>query len=164
MLLPDLSSLEWDDLEPIQVPVRVGQKRYVLREASEAAAATYRNAGLRSARMNDGKVVGIEGAADVQALLVSLCLFHFVAGKDGQQLPIPVSLEAVRSWPARVVLKLFERAKQISDLDETETREVLEKRLAETQEKLAALGHVNGEGAAKNLLPATPATSDSPAS
>jgi hypothetical protein len=57
----------------------------------------------------------VVGLANVEPLLVSLCLFR----ENGA----PVLLATVRSWPARVVKSLFEKAKEISDLGEERKEE-----------------------------------------
>jgi hypothetical protein len=126
-------SLIFDDLQPIQKTVKVGETNYILKEASAATAAQYRSACVRAARMQDGKVVGMEGIGEVEPLLVSLCLFE--TNKEGQIFR-SVPITTVKSWRARIVKILFEKAKEISELDEKETEEILTKRLTEIQKKL----------------------------
>ena len=139
-----MHDLNFEDLTPIERPVSIGQKKYILREASEGAACQYRNATLKGARMADGKIVGMDGVADAEPLLVSLCL-HPVGPNDKIRLdtsgnPVPTDLRIIRAWPPRVVRALFDTLKEISPgLEEKEDQKALEKRFAETTEKLVAL-------------------------
>ena len=161
------TSINFDDLAPVQIPVTVKGVKYLLCEASGDAATKWRNANVAAARYDDGKMVGVDGIANSEPLLVSLCLCE--TNPDGgvkynkQGDPCFVPIRTIRAWPARIQRKLHDTIKQISDLDEAETREVLEKRLADTEKKLAALDTAEGkdtaEGRAKNAPGATPAGS-----
>ena len=70
--------LDFDDLAPVTVPVTLGKRKYLLREASEDAACKYRNASLAGAEISNvsGQVTvrRVGSMADVEPLLVSLCL------------------------------------------------------------------------------------------
>jgi len=103
------------NVDLIEIPITIGGEDYVLREASGDAGCKYRNALLACTTLTDGKPSRIEGMADVEPLLVSLCLFT----QGGR----PVTVPKVRSWPSRVVKALFEKIKEISDLDEEEEDE-----------------------------------------
>lgn len=103
------------DLTPKEERHRIGGKDYLLVEPSEDAACRWRNLATSKAKMQDGKVVGMDGIADVQPYLVSLCLFE-----ETEKGLLPVPLTTVRGWPARVVKFLFDRAKSLGDLDEKE--------------------------------------------
>jgi len=109
------------DLQPRQIKVEIGDKSYVLKEASEDAAAKYQNALFRSTTLGpDMKPVKVDGLADIEPLLVSLCLY------DGEENLVP--LDVIRSWPARIVKKLYQWVRENSDLeggegDEGEDRE-----------------------------------------
>lgn len=147
-----VNELNFNDLTPIEVPVTLGSKKYVLREASEGTSCTFNAARLRGSeitRGNDGKMTvrQLGGAADLQPLLVSLCLY--AVGPDNKIVLLPngdpdlkylVPLATVRSWPARVVKPLFEKAKAISGLsEEGETQKDLEERFAETAGRLVSM-------------------------
>src|SRR5215475_1087381 len=122
----------------IEVPVKIGTTHYVLREADENAARVFRNAAVRGAKMNDGKVVGIDGVGDIQSLLLSLCLFEKLP--TGEPKNIPVLLQVVRSWPSRIVKPLFDKAKEISQLDEKPaTVDSVKKQIADLTMQLQAL-------------------------
>lgn len=150
--------LVFEDAEPVEVPVRIGNRRYMLCEASEDAACKYRNASTACARFDGGKMVGIQGPiADVEPLLVSLCLFELY-DHQGETRRRPVTLTQVRSWPSRVVKPIYEKARELSRLKEDDEPEVLERRIATDQQRLAAIraGTVDtAEGEAKNLPAST---------
>lgn len=94
-------------------PVYIGDAVFTLKEATIGAAAKYRNALLECATIGpDGKPSKFSGMADVEPLLVSLCLFD----ADGNGVP----LSTVNEWPSRIVKQLFNRIKDVSDLDEDE--------------------------------------------
>lgn len=127
----DLSEpMEFDDLEPIVVPVtltREGRKvPHLLKEASEDAAVKWRNAAMKHARYGEsGRIETLPSVADCEPVLVALCLFEVLP--DGSHRAVPESI--VRQMPSRVVSKLFERARKISGLDDEETEEVLARRI-----------------------------------
>ena len=123
------------DESPIEVPVSIQGKKYVLREASGDAARKYHNAVLSSTQLGpEGKPSRIKGMADVEPLLVSNCLFS--VDDEGQQ--VPVLLQTILDWPARVQKGLFERIKDISDLVEEGEVEELEKALEKAKQRVAA--------------------------
>jgi hypothetical protein len=159
------------DLEPIEIPIKIGGKSYILREASEGAAVGYRNLVMKAARMSEGKIVGIDGAADVEPYLVSQCVFE--TDREGRVRQIGdrlvnVHINTVRSWPSRVVTPLFDKIKEISDLDretKPETKEQLLKQLEEIQNKLQKLEEADptpDSSEPTTDTSASPETSDSP--
>ena len=106
-------------LDVIEIPIKVGDKDYVLREASGDAAAKWRNAMFAGAKLGaNGKPESVHNMADTEPLLVSLCLFDAENNK-------PVSLQTVRSWPSRIITPLFNKAVEISDLGEDDESEVV---------------------------------------
>lgn len=164
-------SLDFNDLNPIELPVTLGTKRYVLREAGGGDAIEYRNAQLRATRLGpNGKPVGLDGLADAESLLVSRCLYEaepqtgalrtLTDGTPDRR--YRVAEEQVRELPARVLKVLFAEAKRISQLDEGETVEALEKQAAEIQTRIRELR--DEEGARKNGSPSGTAGSGTPPS
>lgn len=139
----NLNEMVFNDIVPIEVPVTINRERFILREATEEAAIKFRNACMAGARMEDGKVVGVSNMAETQALLVSLCLF-------ADDKPVPPSV--IKRWPSRVVKSLFEKAKEISQLDEKETRATLEDKMAKLRAQLESMKGVDGEEQEKNAL------------
>lgn len=105
-------AMTFDEIDLIAVPVKIGGEEFTLREATAEAAGKYHDAIIKSTRMSDGKITGSDGLGGVEPLLVSLCLFRR-KGKEEEA----VSLTEVRRWPTRVVKPLFDRIKQISELD-----------------------------------------------
>ena len=106
-----MSELRFDDITPIEQKVFIGSDEYVLREMSGDAAVKYDNARLNRYEYQDGKLTKIRDLADMEPLLVSLCLFM----DDGKT---PISEATIRAWPCRVQKALHERAKQINDMDQ----------------------------------------------
>ncbi len=119
------------DIAPREVEFKLGGVQHVLKEASADAARRYRNTAVKAAKMSDGKVTGLDGVADVEPLLVSLCLF-----KREEKGDKPIKLDDVLKMPSRVTKRMFERAKEISDLDEGADEESLRKQIAALQQQL----------------------------
>jgi hypothetical protein len=116
------------DDEPIEIPVSVRRKEYVLCEATEGASIIWRNATMAAAVLGEsGKPIGVKNLAETDSLLLSLCM---VTAEDRKM----VSLATIRGWGSRVVKPLAEKAKEISDLRE-ETVEQLGKRLADAKKR-----------------------------
>jgi hypothetical protein len=155
--------LSFVDLEPTKIPVNIGNVRYWLVEADEGAAVQYRDAGIAAARFDDGNLVGVRGIADVQSLLVSLCLFRAIdVTPENPRGRVPldkvgnfdkaalVPRQMVRQWKPVVVKSLFDTAKKISRLEESESVESIDKQIAGLQkrrEKLLAASAKNSPGA-----------------
>lgn len=124
-------ALDFNDLSPIEVPVSIDGRSYILREATGDAACRYRNALLACTQLGpEGKPSSVKGMADAEPLLVSLCLFDD-AGK-------PVSGPTIRKWPARVLKALFDKATEISQLgeeeDDNDDKEAAKKSLSGTED------------------------------
>ncbi len=164
----DLHTLIFDDLTPREEAVKIGKDWYLLREASEWAACAYRNEGMKGARFEDGKLRSVDGVANVEPLLVHLCLFFAVGdppdgtnGSNGTLKvameptrgdPLNVPLKTVRSWPSRIVKPLFDRAKQLSELEEDESEEFIKEQIKVYTEKLEKINETKAkkETALKN--------------
>jgi hypothetical protein len=130
------NEFDFSSLELIEVPVKIKDKSYVLREASEDASAKYRNKQIESTIMVDGKPSGIRGLADAGALLVASCLWvRDEKGAETGQVP----LSFVKALPYRISKKLFEKAKEISELKDTFSREELLKQKEDIDRQLREL-------------------------
>ena len=106
--------LDFESILLVTIPVTIAGKEYELREASGDASAKYRNAMLACSTLGpDGKPTKMEGLADVDFFLLSLCLFDKAAGST-------VSEAEVRSWPNRICEQLIEELKGISGMSEEE--------------------------------------------
>lgn len=111
------AALDFDDFTLQEEPVKLFGKNYVLREATGAAACKWRNDIFKSTKLGpDGKPVSVDGLADSEPNLVSLCLFERYDDGRGQTRERNVPLATIRGWPQRVVKRLFERAKDMSEL------------------------------------------------
>lgn len=124
---PSPDGFEFEDLEPKVFPVRIksrgpdGQplvKNYVLKSASSGAAVKYRNACSKAARL-DGqpgqlRVVGFDGLADTEVLLVQLCTFEVWTKPSGETTHGAVSRGWVEALPPGVLKKLFDKVVEMS--------------------------------------------------
>ena len=106
----NLEPMTFDSLDLAEVPIKVGDKDFILREASGKAAVAWRNARTDAIRLKDGKPVGAKNLASVDPLLVSLCLFD----SEGNGVP----LATILGWPDRVQKQLYDRVKLISNISE----------------------------------------------
>lgn len=150
-----LEPMVFDMLTPARVPVTINGQEYVLYEATEGDVCQWRNHQLRSTQMQDGKVKNLDGMADSEPLLVSLCLRKVV---NNQHLPVPINV--VRQWQHKMVDTLFERAKLISGLVDEESEEAISKQIDKLTKRLDRVR----EKHPKNLPSPTADTSDSPKS
>ena len=111
-------SMDFDLGEPVVIPVNIKDKdgvlrSYELREANGDSACRWKNAILQRTNLGpNGKPSSFGAIADTEPIVISLCLFD----KDGKNVPVGV----IRQWPAKVQRALFEKAKEISELDEDE--------------------------------------------
>jgi len=158
--------LVFDDLEPVEVPVTIGKRKYVLREASEGAAVKFRNVSMRGARMDtESKVVTLGEVAEAEPVLVAACLCPVDGtGKvryDPGGNPITCTLQQVLAMRPSTVKALFAKVKEISPGLE-EPGAVAATTPANGQ---AAAGPVPGSDPTSRPSPgATATTSGSPAS
>lgn len=144
----------FDSLELTRVPVKIAGAAYVLQEATAGAARDYRNAQMKTFKISDGKMTGMEGTADLDLILVSLCLFKEMSTPGAYQ---PVPLVQVQEWPDKVIKALSTKAKEISDLDDQDTVETVDKKIADLQKKREMLAAK--ESPAKNEPSATAGSS-----
>ena len=102
-------------------PFEFRGKKYVLREADEGTAAKWDNAKMRGAVMEGGKMLkmpdDLPGSARV---LVAGCCFESL--DDGKERRL--TEQEIANWPARVVRPLFERAKELSDLQDATPEQI----------------------------------------
>lgn len=128
-----MSEIRFDDITPIEEVVYIGGEEYILREISGDAAVRYDNARIACTVYEDGKMVRMVGLADLEPMLVSLCLFM----RDGKT---HVSETTIRSWPSRVQSALYARAREVSGMNESVASlerqlEVLQRQLAEARKR-----------------------------
>lgn len=112
-----MEPLVFESLEPISIPVTLGEKKYVLKEAPEALYCKYLDALMKAGQVierPDGKkeVAAGAGIYETESLLVSYCLFE-VTENGG--------LRAVdQKWVAntlthRIVKPLFKKAEMLCE-------------------------------------------------
>jgi hypothetical protein len=101
------------DLEREEQKVTISGKPFVLVELSGEERDSYLNDIGGRMRTENGKPAGIKNFNGMQAFLVSLSLRSMETGE-----PIPVNIKEIQKWPARLVSKLFDKAKALSALDE----------------------------------------------
>lgn len=124
------------DLPPGASPDYPAGASFLLREASEEAARVYSNALSESARLGpDGKPIQFKGLADIESLLVSMCVYEV---KDGKTHKDPVGLNKVRKFPHKVVEKLYATAKKISEMDAADGVEALKRQRDEIDRQIAS--------------------------
>lgn len=129
---PDL--IDFSDLAPKQIKVKIKDKSYILLEASGDVAKRYKNACANVHKIVNGRMAAIGNVADIEPKLVSWCLYH--AEPDGS-LPLNKQGNAdssklvpemlIASWPSRVQRTLFNTIKEISELNETDNLQALKK-------------------------------------
>lgn len=124
------------DITRTEIPVKIDGVAYVLREASAKDAKQWRGLMAASQYVTDGQM-GIKASfAESEPLLVSLCLTQ-----EGKRVP----QETVEAWPSKIVRALFQKAKDISDLNEKpptveamiKQRDMLTKEIEKVQSKEA---------------------------
>lgn len=108
-----LDPLVFDDGARIEIPVSIGDKKYVLVEANGTALAVFNELVLKAAKYDDatGKFRPGEGIADVNFTLLASCLLD-------AETRVPVTPQFVRDLPNRVSKPLIERLKKVSGMDD----------------------------------------------
>ncbi len=142
---------DFSDLKTAEKVLKYKGETYVVTEASTAAAVAYRNASLKCAKLSDGKVIGMDGAADLEPLLVNLCTFK--TNPAGERTMENVPITTIRSWPARIIKPVFEWIKEVSELSDNETPDDLRKQIAKLQEKLDKLETNDPKGEPSDTTP-----------
>ena len=135
----DLDFGEEIDLQPKRATAKIGGRKHVVKEANGGIAKQYKNACMRGTKMDDGKIVGMEGLADAEYLLVSLCTFSVDTLGNGELLERPVPQKIVESWPNHISSKLYTWIKEHSHLHEAENEEQLTREIEKLQERLVKL-------------------------
>jgi hypothetical protein len=140
--------LVFDDITLVEIPVSIKGVKYVLREGTEGAVKAREN--VISAAMKfgpDGKPVGVVGNInDADTVLLANCLYEADEGGRVRLMPSGdpdprylVSAQKIRNWPARVVKPLVEKLKEITQLNEAETKDSLDEKIMELREQRAKL-------------------------
>ncbi len=138
-----MSKFDFGSLKVISIPVvDPSGKNLILQEASGDTVKRFNDERTRCLKFQDGGVSSVVGQGNLEMFLVSLCLFE--TDEDGKLIPekyIPIS--TLQKWPGRVVTALFNKAKEISEIDPSDLAtlqkeyEALGKRIAKMQEDMA---------------------------
>lgn len=126
-----LIPLDLTDAQPREEVIRFKSETYVLTEASEAAYSKYR-AALLAAAGTGGPTRSPEAYAEARGKLVADCLYLLQQSNPGVRVPVPY--HEVAGWGQRVVGRLFQRVRELSDMDEVvkpATAEAVKARLEE---------------------------------
>ena len=97
--------------ELISFPITIDGNPYTVKEATSDAVAEWRNSQMRGMKLSDGKVSGLSEVGQSEIVLVAHCVYD--DRNDGNHVPIHV----VKGWPDRITSVLFDRIKEISNLD-----------------------------------------------
>lgn len=152
-----MSELRFDDLSPTERPVSIGGKSYVLKEASADSVCKWRNNMMKSAKLGpDGKPVSMDGIADSEPYLVSLCLFERDTDKEGKVRDRSVPVNVVRGWPNRIQRALFQVVRNISDLGDDDSAEAIEQRIAADTERLNVMRSNGDRGEGRSVAGNSP--------
>lgn len=164
---------DFSDLTPrISTPINIGGQWYVLREADMPTEDAYNAARLRGTRIisNEDKGTkqfeGFGGLNDVPYILIGGCLFKINGPSDGKKFasgeeivysqlnnetkqPVAVGVAFLRAanWPSRLRKYLLSEARKISELDDKETVEELEREVARLQAKIERMREGNPSSA-----------------
>ena len=109
----------FDNLEPKTFYTRIRGKLYVLKGAETGMAVQYRNACSKAAKWEGSpdrgmKVVGFDGLAGTEVLLVQGCTFEVIEDGPGQLRHGPVARGWVEKLPPGVTSKLFAKIVELS--------------------------------------------------
>lgn len=133
-----------DEFTPIEKVYQVNGVKYILRSATGAKAAQFKNAKLSRMVLGEkGAPKQLNNMGDIEAILVQLCSTDL----DGKDVPLAV----VKNWGHKIVTKLFDLAKEISFIDQPETLEEIDKQIALLQEAREELVKAKEESIVKNL-------------
>lgn len=126
-------ALEFDSAELIELPVTIGKKKFIAVEADGDTACKYRNRIIENTKLGkDGSPTSIKGIGDLDPFLVSQCLY--IADTGGNRTTTRVTAEEVRKLPSRIMSKIADAIKEVSELTDAEdTIESLEQKLAEAK-------------------------------
>lgn len=101
------------DLTQAEQPVKIGDEDYVLVELNGLERDTYLNdVGGRMRTGPDGKPTGVKNFKGMQAALLTASLKKVIP--DGKRQV--VTANTIQGWRAKVISKLFDLAKELSDI------------------------------------------------
>jgi hypothetical protein len=102
------------------------KKNYILQEAKGPDVAAFNDARSRCVRFQEGTMSAVDGQGRLEMLLVAMCLFPI--DDEGNMAERSLVASDLQSWPNRVILPLFLKAKEISEIDQDDSLASLIKR------------------------------------
>jgi hypothetical protein len=112
-----METLEFDDIALKVIKVKMGGKKYLLREPNALDGCAHRNALINQARRNEaGEVVSMDAYSELELDLLALCFFEN-AQTEEEGPPIfgnAVPREFICGLPDRVSTKLYDALKGIT--------------------------------------------------
>lgn len=133
---------EFESLEPRTFPVKIRGKDYLIVEADAPTSDAYAAAALKGVKMTlkeasgDKIMENMSQMVQVQTALVSRCLWELV---NGVRKDTPVGEDFVKTLTHRERKFVFDKAKEISELDEIDDPDKLEKQANRLLEKAKRL-------------------------
>lgn len=130
----------FSSLEPVVHEFTFDEKKYVLREPSEAAVSKYTLVRHQAKLYEEGKGTDKVTFSEAQLAMVGMCLFALEADdkpkvdKEGRW--VPVGKDALAQWPSRTVTAMFTWLLQHINRDSDTTAEALKEQIKELQERL----------------------------
>ena len=137
--------MEFEDEGLVEVPVKIGANRYILQEANGDVVVQHRNAVLAYTKYNDqGNIASISGIASAEPQLISKCLYTTILVDPGvPDGPVVkgklAGLPFVNNLRHRTMKKLFNRIKEISDMNDDESLDALKKQRDELTKKITEI-------------------------
>lgn len=144
----NIEVMEFEDEELAEVLVKIGAHRYILQEANGDVVVQHRNTVLAYTKYTDsGNIASISGIASAEPFLISKCLYTTVpVDKDKPDGPVVkdklAGLAFVNNLRHRTMKNLFNRIKEISDMNDDESVEALTKQRDELNKKIAAIKEI----------------------
>lgn len=115
----------FESIVPTEIPVTIGDKKYLLVEADEEATLRYEAARLKGATLKDGVITFGTEVSLAGPTLLSRCLYSMVKTPEGSYLRGSlIPLAEILSWYPRHSRPLIEKVKSISGLDKKEEEKV----------------------------------------
>lgn len=154
-------SMEFEEQELAEVLVKIGSRQYILQEANGDVVVQHRNAVLAYTKYtSEGSIASLSGIASAEPLLISKCLYTTVpVDKDKPEGPVVkgklAGLEFVNNLRHKTMKKLFNRLKEISDMNDDESLEALKQQRDDLDKKIKSMEE--SEDRLKNSSSDTPA-------
>lgn len=128
--------------EPIKWYFAIDGISYVVKEASEDAYTSYRNATMQHLKViesKEGNQGSFTGGAEADTILVTKCLFKVEKNGEAER-EVPVPIHFVKGLKRSITSRLYQWIRKNSGMDEEqETVEFLTKRIQDDTKKLERL-------------------------